>query len=137
MRQRRASSSVGGDCMGRTGLILGFALGIVVSSSCDENGQGVDGGKCLDVVHECPPGTVPRSIRQAREEDGATEVRVEELGIVDLDTKAFLRKASSSGCEYACVQAITCSPGTKTCFHNGCFACLGESSDYCSNCVEF
>lgn len=116
-------------------LTFGFLAGIIASLSCDKGGPGTH-DECVDVIQECPPGTIPRSLQQAIEEDLATEITIDELGIIDLDTKAFLRK-ESSGCEYACVQAIECSPGTKTCFHNGCFACLGDNGDYCSNCVEF
>lgn len=122
--------------MKRHASLFGFLAGIAAGLGCDDTGQGTHEA-CLDVVQECPPGTVPRSLRQAIEEDLATEVVIDELGVIDLDTRAFLRKESPSGCEYACVQAIMCPPGTKTCLHNGCFACLGESSDYCSSCVEF
>jgi len=122
--------------MNGRGLVLVFFVGATASVGCDKNGQGV-GGDCSAVVQECPPGTIPRSIRQALDVDSATEVTLADLGVIDLETRAFLRKESSSGCEYACVQAVLCPSDTKTCFHNGCFACLGEESDYCSNCIEF
>ncbi len=115
------------------------ALFFCVALGCSASGEGSDEGpvRCDVEEAQCPPGTRPMSILNARAQ-GYERVELEELGILEIDGLAYRRLEDEEGCAYACVQEFACPQRSETCFHGACFACLPPGIDLCQReCTRF